>query len=151
MSEYVSAYMGAVTKDGVDGDLISENETQTNPLSFVLNAKDSESKATKIAIRCTSGFKTSGETTVSAVYWDGTKYAETGGNVSKWKFAIDDGYPSAEAAISSATWSDVLKIPTVISAKNTLIWVRAYSDPTEKPQKDTAVAINIKGYVEIDK
>lgn len=148
MSDYLNAYMGTVTKDGVDGDLISENEKQTNPLSFVLNAKNNEAKAVKIAIRCAAGYKTSGDTTISAVYWDGTKYAETGGNVGKWKFAVDNNFADEAAAVTGATWLDVLKISDVIAGKNVIVWVKASSDSTEKPQKDTAVAINIKGFVE---
>ena len=61
MSEYISLYMNNPTKGGTDGTAVSENMSQTSPVSVVLNATENEVKAVKAALRCAEGYKTSGK------------------------------------------------------------------------------------------
>ena len=146
--EYIKLYGGEVTSGGTDGTAISENMTQENPLAMSLNAKVAEAKAVKVALRCETGFQTSGDVTVSAWRYDGENYVPTGGNIDKFRFAPDAGYASAEIALANANWQTSLTISDTIGATNHVFWVKVMSDTTQTPQKDTAVSIHAAGVVE---
>lgn len=148
MSEFIKLYSGTVTSGGTDGTLISEDMAQTSPLKLSLNAKNAETKAVKCALRCEEGFQTSGNTVIKAYYYNGTSYVETGGNVGKFSFAVDNNYASAEAAIENANWTATLTISDVIGQTNKIFWTKVSSDATQLPQKDTSVSIHVTGVVE---
>ncbi|MBO6177828.1 MAG: hypothetical protein J6O04_01470 [Selenomonadaceae bacterium] len=148
MSEYLKLYGGTVTSGGTDGTAISEDMAQTNPVSASLNAKNAETKAIKLALRCTSGFQTYGNTTVKAYYYNGKAYVDTGGNIGKFSFAADNGYSDGADAIANATWTSSLTISDVIGSTNQVFWVKIASDATQIPQKDTTVSIHVEGVVE---
>lgn len=149
MSEYISLYMNNPTGGGTDGTAVSENMSQTSPISVVLNATDNESKAVKVALRCKEGYKTSGNTTVSFAYWNGSEYLASGGNIAKWQIAKDDNF-TAETALSDGEWKDSLEIDDVISAKNYCFWLLTAAASDEAPHTDKTVSIHIEGTIEED-
>lgn len=148
MSEFIKLYGGNVTAGGTDGTPISENMVQTNPLSMSLNAKVAEAKAVKVALRCETGFQTSGDVVVSAYRYNGENYVATGGNIDKFRFAEDTGFASDTAALANANWQSSLTISDVIGATNHVFWVKVMSDTTQTPQKDTSVSIHVAGAME---
>lgn len=147
MADFIKLYMNA-TEGETDGTEVSINMTQTNPIAMTLNAKTSEAKAVKVALRCEEGFQTYGDTTVAAYYFNGTKYVSSGGNVDKWRFAADEGFADASKALANGNWQSTLTIDSVITSVNHVFWVKAMSDTSEVPQKDTTVSIHIEGIVE---
>ena len=149
MSTYIGLYGNSPTEGLTDGTSISEDMTQTSPLSVTLNATESEAVAMKVALRCEAGYKTSGNTEVCFKYWDGSAYQDTGGNISKWKVAPDNGF-TAETALSQATWADTLTITDVIGSTNHCFWVKAEAGADEKPKTDRTVSIHVSGIVEAD-
>jgi len=148
MSDFIKLYGGTVTSGGTDGTAISENMLQTSPLKTSLNAKNAEAKAVKVALRCEDGFQTSGDVSVSAWRYDGTKYVNTGGNIDKFRFAKDNNYADAATALANATWVTELTIDDVIDDTNYIFWVKIMSETTQTPQKDTSVSVHITGVVE---
>ena len=142
----INLYTNNPTAAGKDGSLISQEMTQTSPLSMTVKA--GESKACKVGIRCDTGYKTTGKTTLSFAYWDGTEYKEAGGNIGKWFFAPDDNYTSEEAALSGATWSSTLNISDVIGDTNKIIWVKVTAGKNDSPITDNTVSICVKATIE---
>ncbi len=149
MSTYIGLYGNTPTEGLTDGTLISEDMTQTSPLSVTLNATENEAVAMKVALRCEVGYKTRGNTVVSFKYWDGSAYQDTGGNISKWKVAPDAGFNS-ETALTQAAWADTLTITDVIDSTNHCFLVKAEATSDEKPKTDRTVSIHISGIVEAD-
>lgn len=119
----IHIYNGTVTAGGTDGTEISYEGALTNPISFTLDAATAESKTQAIAIRCDSGFSTSGNTVVSF----------TGTNADKWSVS----------ATENGTYASTLTIMTAIGATNTVIYVKADSAATETPTNDTSVKISV--------
>ena len=148
MSDFIKLYGGTVTKGGTDGTPISENMTQSNPMAMSLNAKVAEAKVMKLALRCESGFQTSGDVVVSANRYDGTNYVATGGNIDKFRFAADEGFDTDAKALANANWVNSLTISDVIGATNYTFWFKVMSDTTQTPTKDTSVSIHVVGTVE---
>lgn len=142
----INLYTNNPTAAGKDGSLISQEMTQTSPLSMTVKA--GESKACKVGIRCDTGYKTTGKTTLSFAYWDGTEYKEAGGNVNKWSFALDNNYATEEAALSGASWSSTLNISDVIGETNKIIWVKVATTASDTPVTDDTVSICIKATIE---
>lgn len=142
----INLYTNNPTAAGKDGSLISQEMTQTSPLSMTVKA--GESKACKVGIRCDTGYKTTGKTTLSFAYWDGTEYKETGGNVNKWSFALDNNYATEEAALSGASWSSTLNISDVIGETNKIIWVKVTAGENDSPVTDNTVSICVKATIE---
>lgn len=149
MSDLIKLYNGTVTKDAADGTELSQNGTQTNPLSFTLNAAKEESSCQQIAIRCASGYKTYGDTVITAYHYNSEtkKYEPNTGDTAKWFFAVGE-YDSAANALTNAAWSNKLTISDVITDKNTLIWVKAASSKAEVPANDTDESIHIEAVIE---
>lgn len=143
----INLYTNNPTAAGKDGSLISQEMTQTSPLSMTVKA--GESKACKVGIRCDTGYKTTGKTTLSFAYWDGTEYKETGGNIGKWYFAPDDNYTSEEAALANASWvQNSIDITDVIGDTNKIIWVKVATTASDTPMTDNTVSICVKATIE---
>lgn len=123
-NKYINLYMNNPTAGGTDGDIISSGDTETNPLSVTLDAANSEtSNAIPVAIRCETGFKTTGNTVISFV----------GTNAAKW--TVGD---SATGAFSSS-----LTIPDEIDTTNRLFYVKVTSSSDEEPANDTSTNIQV--------
>ena len=149
MSEYISLYMNNPTNGGTDGTAVSENMSQTSPVSVVLNATENEAKAVKAALRCAEGYKTSGKTRVSFAFWDGAAYQDSGGSIEKWQVAMDSDF-TEETALTQAQWKSALEIEEIISSTNYCFWLKSTADSSEAPHTDKTVSIHIEGVIEED-
>ena len=132
MAELLHIYMNNPTQGGKDGTEVSAG-TELAPISVLLDAGKSEEKAVKCAVRCESGFHIDGVLTIKFV----------GDHADKWKAATDNKY-TAETALESAEWKDVISLQNVRDT-NTVFWVKALSSADEQPQQDTSVDIQAEG------
>ena len=144
----IKLYAGEVTAGGIDGTAVSENMSQTNPLSISLDGKSAEAKAVRLALRCDSGYQTVDNVTVSAYRYDGENYVSTGGNIDKFRFAADEDFSSDADALANANWQTSLTIADVIGTTNHVFWAKVMSETTQSTQKDTTVSIHVAGAVE---
>ena len=135
MARHLRLYMNNPAASGVDGTEIS-SDTETLPLSIILDASKAESKAAKVAVRCDSGFLIEGDVDI---YFEGT-------NASKWQVAADDNFTDANNALIMGSWSSTLTLANV-AATNKIFWVKASSSVGENPQNDRTVDLIAEGLV----
>lgn len=120
-NQYIGLYMNNPTAGETDGTAVSLDGSETAPLSVILDAAANEAKTVKCAVRCGSGYKTSGDTTISF----------EGETAAKWSVAdTEDGEFSASYTI-----------PESVGATNRIFYVKAVSSSDETPHKDTSVKI----------
>ena len=137
MAELLHIYMNNPTEGGKDGTEVSSG-TELAPISVLLDAGKGEVKAVKCAVRCESGFHIDGVLTIKFV----------GDHADKWKVTTDNKY-TAETALESAEWKDVISLQNVRDT-NTVFWVKAISTADEKPQQDSSVDIQAEGLLVSD-
>lgn len=135
MAKHLHLYMNNPTAGGVDGTEISSGD-DTLPLSVTLDASQSEAKAMKVAVRCSSGYKIDGDT---EIYFEGT-------NAAKWQVAEDSEYADAATALTYASWQSTITLANV-AATNVVFWVKATSTSGEDPQNDRTVDLIAEGLV----
>ena len=146
MANYLKVYTGSVTSGAKDGTEISSEHTMTKPLTTTLDSSKAEAKCIKCAIRCDTGFETSGTTTLGFMYWNGSAYVATGGAIDKFQIAQDDGYTNDNVA-GNASWSSSIDIANKIGDTNVLFWIKISSTQGETPAKDDTIALTVKGTV----
>lgn len=124
-NKYINLYMGDVTEGGTDGTQVSLDGAGTSPLAFSLDATDTtkQSNILPVAIRCESGYATTGDTVIT---FKGT-------NAGLW----------GVAAKQSDAFSSSYTISSSIGAKNVLFYVQAKVNSDEKPLNDTSVKIQV--------
>ncbi len=137
MAELLHIYMNNPTEGSKDGTEVSSG-TELAPISVLLDAGKGEQKAVKCAVRCESGFHIDGTLTVKFV----------GDHADKWKVATDNKY-TAETALESAEWKDVISLQNVRNT-NTIFWVKALSSVDEPPQQDSSADIQAEGLLVSD-
>ena len=120
-NQYIGLYMNNPTAGGTDGTAVSLDGSETAPLSVILDAAANEAKTVKCAVRCGSGYKTSGDTTISF----------EGESATKWSAADTEG----------GTFSASLTISDSVGATNRVFYIKAASSSDETPHKDTSVKI----------
>jgi len=120
---FLNLYKGNPTSGGTDGTQISLGE-ETQPLTFSLAASDAETGKEAIALRCETGFQTTGLTTVSF----------TGTTAARW--SVSDA--------ENGTFAPSLTINDTIGAANHLVWVQATSAVSEAPGNDDSVDIRVQ-------
>lgn len=135
MSNHIHLYMSNPTAGLSDGTEISSGSGNM-PLSFTLDATQSEVKLAKVAVRCDTGYEIAGGT---SIYFEGT-------NASKWQVAEDDDYFNATSALTMATWQNAITLAGV-SATNKVFWVKAMSLSGEEPYNDRTVSLVAEGLV----
>lgn len=135
-NEYINIYKGTVTKDLQDGELISQNDIQTDPLEVSLDASNNEEKYIKCAIRTESQYKST-RTAISFV----------GLTQEKWLIAKDEDFVSAKDAKERGMFKKSLIITDEIEDKNVLFWVKVIATDDEKPRRDISVSIKIDSYI----
>ncbi len=135
MANQLHIYYGNPMAGRTDGTEASSG-TELSPIAVTLDASKAEAKAVKCAVRCDAGYCIDGNTTISFV----------GTNTTKWKAAADDNYADAATALVSATWQDTLSLEGVCET-NTIFWLKAMSSTDEKPQNDTSVDVQAEGLV----
>lgn len=131
---YIHLYKDNPTAGGVDGVQVSEG-TGLNPVTteYLNGTTGQESTPIKLALRCESGYKTYGNTTVQPV----------GTNADRWALALDNnGSPGTWTA-----WGGTLTITDEISFVNYIIWVKAKAEPGEPPQNDTSVSLQVNATI----
>lgn len=138
-NEYINIYCGTVTKDGQDGDIISQNDSQQSPLILAVDASVNESKYVKCAIRTEKGYKST-RTAISFV----------GLTQEKWKISKDDGFANEEEAKTKGDFQKQLVLTDEVTDKNVVFWVEASSSNDEKPKKDTTVSIKVDSYIVVE-
>ena len=126
MNAYINLYTGSPTDGGTDGTIVSSDAA--TPLTVRLDATSNESKTVTLAIRCESGYQTSGTTVIS---FDGT-------NKAKWQVC----------KTSDGTFTDTLTISDAIKQANVLFYAKASSSEDEDPSNDASVSI--KGTTKIE-
>lgn len=140
---YINVYMNNPTAGQTNGTQVSLDGAQTTPISVTLDAGVAEHKIVKLAVRCETGYTTTGNTTITA---HDINPDDAINNTSKWTFAADNNYANAEAA-EAATFSSSLTIGTPIGTTNTVFWAKATSDTTEAPGRDTTVALQVSATI----
>lgn len=122
MATNIKIYTGKVTSGGTDGTAVSEG-TELAPITgtLVVDSSNGASTAIKCAIRCDSGYTTSGNTLLKTMTEsNGTHTDYSGTNV---QLAADNSYADAAAALSGATWVNSLTL-TGVGATNKIFWVK---------------------------
>lgn len=123
-------YKDNPTNGGTNGTQVSEG-TGLSPISVTLNAtQNEESSPITLAIRCESGYTTTGSTVISL----------TGTTANKWALSTD-----------STTWQEYgasLTIASAIGATNKLFYIKAKATSDEiNPANDTSVDLHIEATV----
>ena len=143
----INLYCNNPTAGKTDGTLVSQNMSQTSPLSLTL--KVGESRAAKVALRTGEGYKCDGAT-VEINHWDGSEYKKTGGNADKWSIAQDNGYTSDTEALNNAAWQKGSCEITgeITSTANKVFWIKVDTAEGDEPMNDTSISICVKATVE---
>lgn len=127
---YMHIYMNNPTAGAADGTQISEGTGLAQLKIGPLNAANNEESApVKLAIRCESGYKTGDVTTI----------ALSGTNAEKWVLAYD----SNNTAGTFGSWGGSLSFPSGIGEKNTIFWIKAKTDNSEKACNDASVNLSV--------
>ncbi len=128
---YMNLYAGTVTDGATDGDRIklgaADTDLGVNPLTVALNASTAETKVVPVALRCQTGYETSGNVTIS---FQGT-------NAAKWTVCDT----------AAGTFASTLTIANTIGDTNKVFYVKASSDTSENPANDTSVSIHVEAAI----
>lgn len=120
---YINVYKNNPTVGGTDGTAVSTGGAYTEPIVVSLDASQSESKKVKLAIRCESGYETSGNTVI----------ADNGDTNDRWKLCLTE----------NGTYADSITISSTIDDTNTVFWAQASSANTESPSTDRSVSLQV--------
>lgn len=110
-----------------DGASISPAGDFSSPIQFSLDAAQNESAVQKLAIRCNSGYRTSGNVTI-------TDNNDTNDRI---KLSLTE----------NGTWSDTLTIGGV-SDVNTVFYIKASSASTELPTLNRSASLKVTAIIE---
>jgi len=132
---YIHMYKDNPTAGETDGIQVSE-QTENAPVTVTLTVagSDVESGAIKLALRCESGYQTSGDTTITP----------TGDSSDKWALAPDNGGSPG----TFGSYGDSLTISDTIGATNYIFWAKAKALASEDPQNDATVDLKIDATIE---
>ena len=128
---YIHVYQGAtITSGGTEGTLVSEG-TGLSPISITLNATNNQiSDPIKLALRCETGYQTTGNCVITP----------TGTTATKWALSLD--------GVTFGAYGDPLTITSVIGATNTIFYSKAKSTSDETPINDTSVDLEVTATIE---
>lgn len=124
----INLYKGNPTAGGTDGTAVSMAGNFSSPVQFTLDASQNESAIQKLAVRCNSGYKTSGVTTIS----------DNNDTADRLKLSFSD----------SGGWADTLTINDSIGAANVIFYVKASSSSNELPQLDRGTSLKVTAVIE---
>lgn len=125
---FINLYGGNPTAGETDGTIISTDGSQTAPLVVTLDASQNEVKTVKLAIRCESGYQTTGNTIIQ----------DNNDTNDRWKFCLTE----------NGTFDDSITISNVISDTNTIFYAQVSSSNSESPARDTSVSIRVNCTIE---
>lgn len=123
---YINIYKNNPTAGLSDGTAVSTDGDYTAPITFALDASQSESQQLKLAIRTESGYITVGNTTIS----------DTGDINDRLKLSLTE----------NGGYSDIITLGS-ISAVNTIFWAQAGSSSTENPQTDRSASFVVNAVI----
>lgn len=119
----IKMYKGTVTAGGTDGVEVSAAGNYSSPIQFTLDATTNEAKTVALALRCDSGYVTTGTVTISE---EGDTHNRVG---LCWT--------------ENGTFGNSLTTEDAIGATNTLFYVRASSASSETPQVDRSISLRV--------
>ena len=133
----LKVYFNNPTAGGTDGTEASEDGAQTSPIKAVILAETSTavSVAKKCALRCDSGYQTSGPVQLSFQDSQGQPYTSA-----NYKLAADNGF-TEENVYDYATWLDSLTINDTIGATNYIFWILMSAAAGETPKSDVSISL----------
>lgn len=120
---YINIYKNNPTAAGTDGTAVSTDGAYSSPVTVTLDASQSESKKVKLAIRCETGYTTSGNTVIS----------DNGDTNDRWKLCLTE----------NGTYTDSITISSTIDDANTIFYAQASSASTETPATDRTVSLRV--------
>lgn len=123
---YINVYKNNPTAGETDGTAVSTDGDFLAPISFVLDASQSESQTLKLGIRTESGYVTVGNTTIR----------DSGDTNDRLKLSLTE----------SGGYSDIITLGS-ISAVNTIFWAQASSSSTENPQTDRSASFVVNAVI----
>ena len=110
-----------------DGVSVSAAGDFSSPIQYTLDAAHNESATVKLAIRTESGYRTSGNTTITD---------------------INDSNDRLKLSLTeNGTWSDTLVIGGV-SDINTVFYIKATSSSNELPTLDRSASLKVTAIIE---
>lgn len=151
MANLLHVYMNNPTSGGTDGTAVSEEHAMTAPITSTLTvtAAAGAEVAIKCALRCDSGYQTTGDIALSLSSYDSTtKTYTTGYAGGKVKLAADNSYADSAAALAGATWADTLTISDVVGSANKIFWVKLVAAAGDTPIKDGSIAVHHEETIE---
>ncbi|MBQ3335816.1 MAG: hypothetical protein IJG80_00245 [Selenomonadaceae bacterium] len=122
-SRYINIYNNNPTEGGTDGDVVSTGNDYSNPIYFLLDAEQNESKIIKLAIRTAEGYAAR-DVSISDL------------NDENDRFKI--------CKTENGTFADEITFDEV-TAVNSIFYIKATSADTEQPQTDRSVKLNFSG------
>ena len=131
----IELIMNNPTAGQTDGEIVSQS-TQQFPVTAIVNTQVSNYVIKKMALRCTSGWQSTGP--VMVVF--------SGATAAMWQAVDDDNYVDADQVDALATWEDYIVINDTIGATNHIIWFKISTDGTESAMVDTSVLVNVYGH-----
>ena len=90
-NNFINVYTGNPTEGGTDGTIISTDGAQTAPLVVSLDASIEETKKTKLAVRCESGYQTTA----------GTIIQDNGDTNDHWKLSLTENGTYTDSIVFS--------------------------------------------------
>lgn len=120
--------MNNPTAGGTDGTAISTDGTYTAPLTFTLDAVQSETKIAKLGIRTESGY----------IAQSGTTIADSSDTNDRWKLSFS----------SDTGWADSITFSDTITATNSIFYAKATSATAETPSNDRSVSLNVQAVIQ---
>ncbi len=106
-----------------DGVLVSAGGDFSSPISFTLDAGQNESAVMKLAVRCQTGYQTSGDTIIQ----------DQNDSADRLKLSLTE----------SGGWSDSLTFNQTIGATNVVFFLKASSSSSEMPQLDRTASLKV--------
>ena len=130
---FVHLYQNNPTVGLTNGELVSENDTETSPIIIGVNATNSEiSQGKKIGIRSESTYQTSAEVpTIISLVGDGQ---------ANWALSLDNNIWQP--------YGSPLSIVSQITPVNTIFYCRGKANLVELPENDRSVNISILSQIE---
>lgn len=126
----IKVYHNNPTAGATDGTAASENGTGTSPITVTLDSSSANEAVVPLAVRCTSGYHTVGNTVITP----------TGTSASKWSLC----------ATQNGTFTSTLTIGSSIGSTNTLFYAKATCTAGEAAQNDTSVSFEVETKIGAD-
>lgn len=122
MNDYINVYKNNPTAGALDGTAVSTGDF-SSPIEFVLDATQDDAQILKLAVRTESGYKTTGDVTISD------------------QNDLNDRLKLCWTR--NGTFADSISTSDEITAANKLFYARAEASTNEHPQTDRSAKFKI--------